>query len=112
MTGGEQQATQTEAQRPSTRIQEQQPPQPLLGPTGRAVQTQYQYLQPAISGYQMAPSAAAGPKGGTLPLGMRASNVPTLGTNVASIYAKNLRQRGHASSQKFTNSFNPDFFVL
>ena len=88
-----------------------QPPQAPLGPNGRPIQTHYQYVQPAMAGYHPAP-APAGPKGGSFPLGMRASNVPTLGTNVASIYAKNLRQRGHASSQKFTNSFNPDFFVL
>ena len=48
----------------------------------------------------------------SFPLGMRSRNVLPIGMNVAPMYAKNLRGQGHASSQKFTNSFNPDFFVL
>ena len=46
------------------------------------------------------------------PLGMRSHNVLPIGANAAPMYAKTLMGRGHKSSQKFTNSFNPDFFVL
>ena len=45
--------------------------------------------------------------GGSFPLGIK-SDVPTLGTNVAALYGKSR----HASSQKFTNSFNPDHFLF
>lgn len=41
------------------------------------------------------------------PLGVQ-SSVPMLGTNVKSIYSKDR----HVSSQKFTNSFNPDHFLF
>lgn len=44
---------------------------------------------------------------GSFPLGIK-SDVPTLGTNVAQIYGKSR----HASSQKFTNGFNPDHFLF
>ena len=57
---------------------------------------------------QAAAAAIPPPKpGGSFPLGIR-SDVTTLGNNVGRLYAKSR----HASSQKFTNSFNPDFFVL
>jgi hypothetical protein len=43
------------------------------------------------------------------PLGIK-SNVPTIGTNVKSIYSKSMAGR-HVSSQKFSSSFNPDHFL-
>ena len=46
--------------------------------------------------------------GGSFPLGIK-SDVPTLGTNVAKMYRPDMK---YHSNQKFTRSFNPDFFVL
>ena len=45
------------------------------------------------------------------PLGV-SSSVRALGTNNVAMLEKNLHRKSHGSSQKFTNTFNPDFFVL
>ena len=46
----------------------------------------------------------------TLQLGL--PSVRPIGTNYAVLLKKNLARKPHASSQAFTNSFNPDFFVF
>jgi len=45
------------------------------------------------------------PRSGAHPLGYR-TNVPALGNNIGSIYAK----KSHATSQKFSSSFPADAF--
>lgn len=72
---------------------------------------QMQMQQQLQKGKQVAPYNGVGfqpgfqPRSGAHPLGYR-SNVPALGNNIGSIYAK----KSHAASQKFSSSFPADAF--
>ena len=55
---------------------------------------------------------APAPPSGSFPLGIGNSHVAQIGTNIKATYMKTALGKTHASSQKFTNSFNPDHFLL